>query len=102
LYFIVSKVGTPFRKATEAVLLSTFHYINTWQYPWTDAEVGRFQGNDGIPYLKVQGNFLIAQEDEFTAVSVPLEVKRWKQPPFFVLTFSSVRSVPLTQLAASV
>ncbi|CAL8110110.1 unnamed protein product [Orchesella dallaii] len=69
----VTKVGTPFRKATEAVVLSTFHYINTWQYPWTDAEVGTFLGNEGIPYLKLQGNFLIAEEDDYTAVSVPLE-----------------------------
>ncbi|ODN03972.1 Serpin B11 [Orchesella cincta] len=69
----VTKVGTPYRRATEAVLLSTFHYINTWQYPWTEAEVGKFLGNEGIPYLKLRGNFLIAQEDEFTAVSVPLE-----------------------------
>lgn len=70
----MTKVGTPFRKATEAVITSTFHYINGWQYPWKDAEIGMFQENPGIPYLKTEGNFLIAEEEEYTAVAVPLEV----------------------------
>lgn len=56
------------------MILSTFHYINGWKYPWVDAELGNFYGNDGIPYLKVEASFLVAEEDEYVAVSVPLEV----------------------------
>lgn len=74
VFITVTKIGTPFRKSTEAVLLNTFHYINGWQYPWSDSEVGTFQGNDGIPFLKVEGNFFVAEEQEFTSVAVPLEV----------------------------
>ncbi len=70
----VTKIGTPFRKTTEAVILSTFHYINGWKFPWADAELGNFYGNEGIPYLKVEASFLVAEEEDYVAVSVPLEV----------------------------
>lgn len=72
--FAVTKLGSPFRRYTEAVMLSTFHYINGWRYPWSDGELGQFSGNEGIPFLKVEAQLFVAEEDEFTAVLVPLEV----------------------------
>lgn len=70
-----SALGTPFPFSTQSAIVSTFHYHNYWKYPWTDGGLERFYDSGKVPFLKVQGEFLVSDTDEFTAVDIPLEVR---------------------------
>jgi hypothetical protein len=69
-----NELGNPFPFSTQAVLIATFHYKNSWTIRWKEDAPRSFPNSGVVPFLKSEGEFLVAREEDYTAVGIPLEV----------------------------